>query len=263
MQIPRPFLLLLLLFLPLGVASFAGPEEGNQNDFGTYTQRLSITVKPEDAERWEGAVRHIVQAAGKSQLPAKHHWLMYREGPFRYRLILFSDGFADIDTLESFAAGFAKTEGEGLFRQAIEELKPTQFEVLDIGVRQQVYSWSTVRSMNTDTHPLARVIDYWIRPGSRDEFDTVMREYAALLKRIEYPYPVEGFRWRLFAPGMYSVVTFPDDWSKFHGENRLELLARKKGAFEQLLEIRRRLAATLIRHSQFDLDFASELSYSP
>lgn len=260
----RRLIFFLLLLLPLGLHSYrVAAEEPNQDAAGVYTQRVAIRVKPEDAERWENAVSRIAQAADKSRLPGKHHWLMYREGPFQYHLILFSDGFADIDTLESFAIAFAKTEGEGLFKQAIEDIKSTQFEVLSIGVRQQVYSWSTVRSISTDTHPLARAVDYWVRPGSEKEFDTVMREYVSLLKRIHYPYPVEGFRWRLFAPGMYSVVTFPDDWSKFHGENRLELVARKKGAYEQLMENRRRLAAILIRYSQFDLDFASDLSYSP
>ncbi len=125
-----------------------------------------------------------------------------------------------------------------------------------------LYSWSTVRGMSTATHPLVRVAEYWVKPSRVRQFDRAVRDYVALLKRIDYPYPVEGFLWRVGAPGRNLVVTFPDDWSKFFGENRAEEIAAKHGATEELQSARKALAATLEKVEEHYLDFVPELSYS-
>lgn len=231
-------------------------------DGGAYVRSVSIRVSPGDAERWEQAVRMIADAARKAR-SSDHDWLLYRAGPFRYWLILFSEGLSDIVTEESFSAAFAGTEGEALFARGVEQLLSTRFEVIRDVVTQQLYSWSTVRSMSTATHPLARVAEYWVRPDSVQQFDRAVQDYVAFLKKIRYPYPVEGFRLRLGAPGRYRLVTFPDDWSKFFGENRVEEIAAKHGATEELQSARKALAATLEKVEEHHLDFVSELSYSP
>ena len=247
--------LLLLLSLPSRITL---AQESTFGELGVYVQLVSFKVKPEHSARWENAVARIAQSAKTSRL--KYDWLMYREGDFRYRMILFSDGLADITTFDSFVKAFAGTAGEKLFTQALADMKSTEFEVLENSIIQQVYAWGTVRRMSAETHPLARVVVYWIKPGKEKEYDSLIKEYVSLLKKIEYPYPFEGFQFSLFSTGKYQMATFPDSWSKFHGENRLETIAQKKGASKQLSDIQKRLSEILIRSSQFDLEYMPDLS---
>jgi hypothetical protein len=239
------------------------PPEKQVSEEGIFVQVVRLRVDANDVAKWENAVKKIREAAGKSRLSKKLDWLLYRETPANYLIITFSDSLADILTTKSFPAYFSGKESEEIFKNALKELNQTRFVILENNITQQMTALSTVREMSTKTHPMGRLTDYWVKPGKDSEFISIMQDYFKLLKKIEYPYPIEGFRYALFAPGKYQIVTFPDSWAGFFGENDLEILARKKKALKQLSDIKRRLSATLIKSSEIDISFARELSFSP
>ncbi len=241
-------------------AESSSTREKQESDRGVFAQLVKVRVNPGDIEKWENSVSKLARAAEKSRVSEKIDWLIYRETPTNYHIVLISDSLAEMVTTDSFPTFFAGEESEKLFTEGMKELMKTEFEILENIVTQQVYSLGTVRSMTTKTHPLGRSVNYWIKPDKEAEFVSALQEYASFLKEIKYPYPVEGFRYALFSPGRYMVVTFPDDWAKFYRENDLETLARKKNALNKLSEIKRRINSTLIRISVDHISFAPELS---
>ena len=88
-----------------------------------------------------------------------------------------------------------------------------------------------------------------------------MREYAALLKAVEYPYPVEGFRWRVGSPGVNYVAVFPDAWAGFFGEHDMRTVLRHHGREAEYEALLHRIASAVYRVEQHDIDFAPSLSY--
>ena len=164
--------------------------------------------------------------------------------------------------MESLRQAFAGTASEVRFQTAVDELLETRFLVESQVITQMVNPWSTVEGMSTATHPKARVVKYAVKPNRHDEFDAAIRDYVRLLKEIEYPYPIEGFRWQFGRPGENWLVTFPDNWSDFHGVNDLDTIARQHDAHERLQVIRSRIDNAVRATTQHDLDFVASLSYS-
>ncbi|MCH7848680.1 MAG: hypothetical protein IIB53_10000 [Planctomycetes bacterium] len=253
----------------LGLCSFlfAQPPERSSpfdeaQEFGVYVQALEITVEPEDVDRFENAVGTIAREAATSDIGEDHEWILYRAGLHRYWAILFSEKLQDFDTMESLRQAFAGTASEVRFQTAVDELLETRFLVESQVITQMVNPWSTVEGMSTATHPKARVVKYAVKPNRHDEFDAAIRDYVRLLKEIEYPYPIEGFRWQFGRPGENWLVTFPDNWSDFHGVNDLDTIARQHDAHERLQVIRSRIDNAVRATTQHDLDFVASLSYS-
>lgn len=252
----------IIAFLILAMISVAASQTDKKQDSdkGVFVQLVKVRVNPGDIEKWEIAIGKLARAAEKSRVPEKVDWLLYRETPTNYHIVLISDSLAEMVTTGSFPTFFTGEESEKLFADGMKELLKTEFEILENVITQQFYSLGTVRSMTTETHPLGRSVNYWVKPDKEAEFVAALQEYASFLKEIKYPYPVEGFRYALFSPGRYMVVTFPDDWTKFFGENDLETLVKKKNALNKLSEIKRRINATVIRMSVDHISFAPELS---
>ncbi|MGE0555226.1 MAG: hypothetical protein AB7R55_17490 [Gemmatimonadales bacterium] len=238
-----------------------GPTLAAAQAEGVYVRLLDVRVEPSDAAVWEAAVEGVARAARVSQLEACCAWLLYREGPYRYRVVLFSDGLADLDTPESFAEAFAGTPGEALFRASVQRLQRTRYEVVEDLIHQMVRGWSTVDEMSTASHPKGRLTKYWVRPGADAAFDAAMREYAALLTAVGYPYPVEGFRWRVGSPSVNYVVVFPDAWSGFLGENGIRPTLERHGRAADYDALLMRIAATVSRVEYHDIDYDPALSY--
>ncbi len=252
-----------MMLLAFSMTPYACAQEksAGEEDSGVYVRLLTIEVDPADAEEWEIAVQRIAGAARQSDLESCCDWLLYREGPYRYHAVFFSEGLADLDTPESFGRAFAGTPGEAAFREGVRGLQATRYEVTADVVHQMVAGWSTVEGISTATHPKARLTRYWVRPGAEEAFDAAMREHAKLLKAVEYPYPVEGFHWRLGSPNVNYVNVFPDAWAGFFGENDIRAVLRRHDREAEYDALLKRIAATVLRLEHHDIDYASSLSY--
>jgi hypothetical protein len=232
-----------------------------QQDGGVYVRLLDIRVEPDDAMEWEAAVEAIAGAARESSAEFCCDWLLYRQGSFRYRVVFFSDGLGDLVTPEVFANAIAGTPGEDSFRKAVQQLQATRYEVVDDVVHQKIQAWSTVEEMSTATHPKGHLTKYWVRPGAEKAFDAAMRDQTALLKDVAYPYPLEGFQWRVGSPGVNYVVIFPDAWPAFLGEHAVRAVMQRRGREADYQALLDRIAATVYRVEQQDIDFDASLSY--
>ena len=233
---------------------------GAQSNEGVYTRTLEIVVQPSDVPAWEAAMASLAKAARRMEIEEKSDWLVYRSGTAKYWIVVNRGTLLKAVTPERFVSAFAGVGQEPSFKTAIASLQTTHFVVTMDTLWQHLYEWSTVKSMSTATHPLAVVTEYSVRPADVDRFDAAMREYVSFLKRIEYPYPVEGFEWRLGRPGRYWSVTFPDTWVSYYGDGALERFSDQKNVGNELVRLRKRLSSTTQSVSETYLTFAPELS---
>jgi len=255
------FPLLLLAFSILTPYVVAQDDPAGVEDSGVYIRLVTVEVNPADAQEWEAGVQRIVEAARQSDLGSCCSWLLYREGPYQYHAVFFSKSLADLDTPESFSRAFSGTSGEKAFGEGVRKVQATRYEVKEDVVHQMVSGWSTVDGMSTATHPKARLTKYWVRPGAEDAFDVAMREHANLLKAVEYPYPVEGFRWRVGSPNVNYVIVFLDSWAGYFGKNEIRTLLQRHDREAEYDALLKRIAATVHRVQHHDIDYASLLSY--
>ncbi len=164
---------------------------------------------------------------------------------------------------EGLAAAFKGRANQQSFHDSVASLSGTNFDVTMDTLWQQLSEWSTVKSMDPAVNPLAVVTEYSVALSSISNFDQAMRNYIEFLERINYPYPIEGFRWRLGRPGRYWSVTFPDNWPDYFGEKDLKRIVRVKGLTAELSGLQDQLAHACQEMDQTFLTFAPELSYSP
>ncbi len=248
------------LLVLVGISQVYGQIPESETRLGIFVRETVFRVSPKHAAEWEAAVRDISTAAAKSN-SSVHNWLLYKAGPFVYWMIQFSETLDSIPTEMSFHSAFADLAGAQDYLNALSRLLKTDFEITRDIICQQDSYWSTVAEMSTDTHPKARVSDYWVRPGDEDAFDKLQKQLTSLLVEIGYPFPVESFRPRFGAPRVSQVVTFADSWESFHGANSLDALANEAGKLNELDALRTRRASLVLREVHHDLDFEPSLSY--
>lgn len=248
-----------LCVLPSVAHAQAG--EDASSELGVFVRLVTISVKPSSSPEWESAVAQIAEAARTSGLEECCDWLLYREGPHLYHAVFFSTGMEDLDTPESFARAFSGTPGEKSFWEGIRKMQATQYEVLGDLVHQMDDRWSTVESMSTASHPKGVMTRYWVRPGAEDDFDETIRDLMELLKAVEYPYPVEGFRWRVGSPNVNYINVFPDSWQAFYDGNNPRAFLERRGRLSEWEELQQRIAASVIRVEEHYIDFLEELSF--
>ncbi len=252
------YLLLLSLIITFSVS--AQNNDKNENErLSIFVREVAIKVEPEDANKWEKAMQKMVEAYVKTGSD-KLEWLLYRSQPNEFWIIMFGDSLEDVPDEEEINNAFIGTQGEPEYKEALELFAQTEFEVTRDIVCQQDEYWGTVKAMSTKTHPKARVVDYWVKPGSETEFDNIQQQYVALLQKMNYPYPVEGFRPRIGAPRVSQVVTFPDNWGNYLGINDLSEWVKKMNKQTELDEINNEMSRVIIKSSYHDLDFVKELS---
>ena len=233
---------------------------GAQAGVGVYTRTLEIEVLPSDVSAWETALASLAEAAKAVEREERIDWLVYRSGTTKYWIVVNRHDFKEVVILENLFSAFEDAPQKTSVKATITSLQATNFVVTMDVLWQQVFEWSTVQSMSTATNPLAVVTQYSVRLGDLADFDNAMREYVSFLKQIEYPYPVEGFRWRLGRPGRFWSVTFPDTWVNYYGVRDLKRFTKEKELGAELARLRSHLFRAAHSVSETYLTFAPELS---
>ncbi len=129
-------------------------------------------------------------------------------------------------------------------------------------VTQHMPSWSNGEP-NMTTHPDAHVDEVWLKPGTEQAYDAIMKEFLAFVAEMGYPYPVQGYRHRLGGTGEHYIVTFFDNRANFYGANKLDRLIEKKGATERWQGLLTRFSTLITRAHHYDSDYRANMSYVP
>ena len=234
---------------------------------GVFVRRMRIRVTPFQIEKFEALIHRCVRAAEAAGLTEEYDWLVYREPPARYWLIVFGetvDGFAAPDSFASFARHVARAEGPDALDEINVMLTSVEVEIEEKIVNRQYAAWSTVGGMTTATHPKARVVEYTIRRGAGEAFSRALAARTVFLKDHGYVLPIEGFVVLRGASWRATQVVFPVNWSDFHRSNSVDAFVAglSAPAATEFRELDRALNETISKIEHYDGDFASELSYS-
>ena len=249
-----------LRLLALVIAVFLPLQLDAHSDDGVFTRTLEIEVHPADVPIWETAVATIAEAIREIESDVRLHWLVYRSGTAKYFVVVNRFDLGEVVTLENFYGVTSAAPDDSRLKSALTSLQTTNYTVIKDVLWHQHVELSTVPSMSTDSHPLAIVTEYSIKPEKRADFDGAMREYVSFLKRIEYVYPVEGFHWLLGRPGRFMSVTFPDTWVNYYSRDAIDRFVVEKGLGAELSDIRQRLLDTTQSVVETYLTFAPDLS---
>ena len=251
----------LLIFIILFVQAMhcRAQNETRNDNLDIYIRETVFKVNPADTSRWEKAVKTITEIY-KTSHQDNFFWLLYREDSFNYWLILFADSLSGIPDESEFYNLMNKTEFEQSYKEAINLLLETDFEIVRDMVLQQDNFLGSVKTMNTTTNPKALVADYTIKPAYEKNFNTLQKKYIALLKEINYPYPIEGFQPRIGAPRVTQIVIFPDNWESFYGSYDLMRFAENSLKYTEIKDILKQQAAMLLKKEEHRIDFVSDLS---
>ena len=233
--------------------------ETRNDNLDIYIRETVFKVNPADTSRWEKAVRTLTEIY-KTSHQDNFFWLLYREDSFNYWLILFADSLSGIPDESEFYNLLNQTKFEQSYKEAINLLLETDFEIVRDMVLQQDNFLGSVKTMNTTTNPKALVTDYTIKPAYEKNFNTLQKKYIALLKEINYPYPIEGFQPRIGAPRVTQIVIFPDNWESFYGSYDLMRIAESSLRYTEIKDILKQQAAMLLKKEEHRIDFVSDLS---
>ena len=249
-----------LNMLVLVIAVFLPLQLDAHSDDGVLTRTLEIEVHPADVQIWEAAVATIAEVISNIESDVRLHWLVYRSGTAKYFVVVNRFDLDEAVTLENLYGVIREFPEDSSLKSALTSLQTTNFTVVKDVLWHQHVELSTVPSMSTESHPLAVVTEYSMKPENSGDFDVLMLEYVSFLKHIEYVYPVEGFHWLLGRPGRFMSVTFPDTWVNYYSRDAVERVVAEKGLGAELADIRQRLLATTQSVVETHLIFAPELS---
>ena len=233
--------------------------EQQEDAAGVFIRLVTIDVDSVSIPEWTSAVRLLARAKREHNPDGCCEWLMYREGAHRFHVILQSDSMGDVAEPEDLLEAFAGTDGEVVFRDGLRRLQATRYVVSADVLHQMDFRWSTVTEMDVETNPKASLTRYWVRSGRESDFDEAVSSYVRFLEEIEYPYPVEGFRWRIGSPGMNYLVVFPDAWEGFL-EWTVEKAAHSRGRDGEYRSLLAGIARTVSREENHRLDYVPDMS---
>jgi hypothetical protein len=249
-----------LVGVALGVLPTDAPA---QAEGGVLIQAIAWEVNPADAGKWLEGIQQIVAAAKQANLSSDFGWHCWQEDICRYRLIYPVANMAYFDDPQQWMRQFEGTSGQPTLTKAFEMLNAVGSTTLSEMVLEHVPAWSRETAMDMTTLPHAHVDEIWLRAGTEQEFDAVMKEVVAFLGEVGYVYPVHGYRPRLGGTGEHFIVTFFDTRADYYGEQELERLVEKKGATEKWQSLLAQFSSLATRAHHYDSNHQPNMSYMP
>ncbi|MFQ5704228.1 MAG: hypothetical protein ACE5HT_09415 [Gemmatimonadales bacterium] len=220
------FSLMLVLAIP---GSLLGQGSEPPSDIVVVT---TIRVLPKDAARFGEAVGKIVQAAKEANLGAEFGWSVWTD-QFTYDIVGTEKNMAALDGSDGrWMEQFEGTPGRATLEAAFEALNEIPSENLGSEIVQVVPGWSYKLDEISPGPGFAEVCEYAIAAGMEEKFDAVYKNYIAISKRLDYPYPHIGHRFRYGSPARHVGVTIYDTKEHFFGKNDIERLVEQKGETE-------------------------------
>ena len=238
-----------------------GQKSIQKEDIEIYSQLTLLTVSPEDIPNFETDMNAFSKLSKQVELEEEYDWLAYKSDTGQYLIVNFSSGIADALTLDSYRKEFhEKGEGEA-FDVILDALKQRNIVINKNCLIQMLLPWSTVREISVSEFPLATMVERQVPTKNIEGYDSAMRKLVALLKNVEYPYPLESNRGALGAYGTMTLVWFYDDRDAYFGNNSLMEWMRRRGHQEECQAIMETIVGVSLSTKTYHFDYQKELSY--
>lgn len=252
-----------ILALTLLWVVLLAPRAPAQEPSGVLIQVVALEINPADVAKWTDGVQKIVAAAKQAKLAQNYAWSFWQENIFRYRLVYPVANMAYFDDPLQWMRQFQGTPGQATLTAAFEQLNAVQARTVSDMVLQHMPAWSRETALPMANLPYAHVDEFWLKGGTEQQIDALMKDLVAFLSELGYVYPAHGYRPRLGGTGEHLIVTFFDSRENFYGKNDLERLIQTKKASARWQELLTRFTGLTTRAIHYDSDYRPNLSYSP
>ncbi len=254
-------LLIVWLILVLSPLIVNSQKSIQPSDIEIHSQLTLLSVSPEDVPGFEKDMSALGKLSKESKLEEKYDWLTYKSNSDQYLIVNFSSDFSDVLTIEKYRKGFQEKGAGESFGAILDALQQRNIVIDKSCIIQMLLPWSTVREISVSEFPLATMVEYQVPTKNIEGFDDAMREFAALLKKTEYPYPLESNRGSLGAHGTMTLVWFYDDRDAYFGNNNLLNWMGRYGSQEAFQSIMETIEGLSRSTKTYHFDYQKQLSY--
>ena len=251
-------ILLFFLFIPIAVS---GQISISNEDIEIHTQLTLLTVEKNDISEFEEQLRKIAKLSQKIKLEIDYEWLTYKSDSQQYLFVNFSNGIKDILTLADYRKKFQLYNLEKEFDEYIHSIYQLDVLVNKNYIKQMLLPWSTVEQISVNEFPLTTMVEYKVHSNKINEFDNQIRKLVKVLKKTNYPYPLEGNRGFVGAYGTMTLVWFYDNRNDFEEKNKLSEWVKQYNKSEELQSILDKINELTDTKKVYKLTFKKELSY--
>lgn len=247
--------------LMLGPFLVLGQKSIQASDIEIHTQLTFLKVSHQDVANFERDMGLLRKLSKEGKLEENFDWLTYKSDTDQYLIINFSNGLDDVLTLEGYRNAFYEKGTGKAFDALIKSMADLNISVERNYIIQMLLPWSTVAAISVSEFPLATMTEYDIPTNTIEQFDVAMRQLVALLKKTEYPYPLESNRGSIGAYGTMALVWFYDDRDDYMGKNNLLNWMERHGATQALQSILNTLNSISESTRTYNLRYEKSLSY--
>ncbi len=248
-------------FVAFSTLILYGQKSIQQEDIEIYSQLTLLTVSPDEVSDFEGDMNALRKLSKQVPLGEQYDWLTYKSDQGQYLIVNFSGGISDALTLDTYRKAFRKKGVGEAFDTIVEALLRRNISVDRNYLIQMLLPWSTVREISVSEFPLATMVEHQIPTKNMEGYDSVMRKLVALLKKVEYPYPLESNRGSLGAYGTMTLVWFYDNREAYFGNNSLMKWMSRHGRQEEFQAIMETIEGLSIATKSYNFSYQKQLSY--
>ncbi len=254
-------IIIIVSILMLGPFLVLGQKSIQASDIEIHTKLTFLKVPGRDVASFEQGMGLLRELSKEVNFTENFDWLTYKSDTDQYLIINFSNGLEDVLTIEGYRNAFHEKGAGKAFDALMKAMADLSISVERNYIIQMLLPWSTVKAISVSEFPLATMIEYDIPTNDIEQFDITMRELVALLKKTNYPYPLESNRGSIGAYGTMALVWFYDDRDDYMGKNNLLDWMERHGAKQTLQSIMNTLNSISESTRTYNLRYKKTLSY--
>ncbi|MGQ0816145.1 MAG: hypothetical protein ACT4O1_17080 [Gemmatimonadota bacterium] len=175
-----------------------------------YTGVTAFDVPVNEVMRFEEAARQIVDAAGKAKLKRQFGWGIWQNAN-TYAVVGEMQKIGELDDPMMWMRQFENTPGQSVLMQAFGKFTGMHYRE-ENEVLQFMPAWSYMPAGMTQppSYAWAEVAEYWMVAGSDEQYEQLVKEALAVLRSINYPFMIAGYRTPVGKRRNQFVVLYDD-----------------------------------------------------
>ncbi len=249
------------LFAAFNAIMLHGQKSIQPGDIEIHSQLTLLTISPDEVSDFERDMSALSELSKQVELEEQFDWLTYKSDLGQYLIVNFSSAISDALTIDGYRKEFRRKGVGKAFDTIVDALLQRTISIDKNHLIQMLLPWSTVREISVSEFPLATMVEHQIPTKNIEEFDGAMRKLVALLKKVEYPYPLESNRGSLGAYGTMTLVWFYDDRDAYFGNNNLLNWMARKGNQEEFQALMETIEGLSLSSKAYHFSYQKQLGY--
>lgn len=247
------------LFFLLPFISF-GQDAISEDDVVIYTQVTRLSVEKNEIKKLDLAMRQLSTLAKQAKVGEKYDWLTYLTHRGEYLIINFSENNTDVLKLDEYKNEFHRLGYGKQFDKYHKKITGLNFDIKSNYVKKMIRPWSTVESISVTQHPYTYMQEFYIDPSNINKVDKEIRKLVEILKKANYPYPLEGNIIATPEKTMFSLVWFYDKEGFEADRNTSKWMIGKVG-HNEIKATWAAIHALVENKISYELTYQKDLSY--